>query len=88
MTAPAQPQPYPGDVPAEQVVIPVRRRFVTEGGDALYGYLSARNEQTDQYVTVEVLDGEIVGDLRGTYRVVGTLSGPFGPQYIAETVTL
>lgn len=87
MTGPAQPQPYPGDVAPKVKPVQPARRFVTEAGDALYGYLSARDDR-DNYFTLEVLDGVIVGNLHGTYRVVGTLSGPNGPQYIAETVTL
>lgn len=85
MTTPAQPQPYPGDLPQE--VAPTRRRFTDTTGAPLYGYLTARGTG-DAYLTLEVRDGEIQESIRGKYRVVGTLSGPNGVHYVAEELIL
>lgn len=79
-----EPQPYPGDLPAD---VPAPTGPTLPAGAT--GVLQARDAQDNLHAVV-VEDGRILTALPpGTYKLVGALAGADGlVRYISETVTL
>jgi len=90
-----EPQPYPGDLPAEErPAAPVGRVTLTRTyrdllGRDLIGYVVIRGAD-DQSVEIQLRNGELVVDLPvGRYRLLAILSDSDGkPSYQSEAVTL